>query len=90
MMGGEARLFLGLELSDEARLALNSVRRELQTAGVCGKFHEFSNYHLTLAFLGNTPISLIPALKYLMNSVPSSPFDLTLSSLGTFKNGSIL
>ena len=85
-----ARLFLGLELSDEARRALDSVRRELQSAGAIGKFHAPSLYHLTLAFLGETPVSLIPSIERIMNSVPSAPFDLTLSSLGTFKNGSIL
>lgn len=85
-----ARLFLGLELSDEARRALDSVRRALETAGAVGKFHAPSLYHLTLAFLGETPVSLIPSLERIMNGVPSAPFDLTLSSLGTFKNGSIL
>jgi len=85
-----ARLFLGLELSGEARNALDSVRRELQSAGSIGKFHSASLYHLTLVFLGNTPVSLIPSIERIMNRVPAAPFDLTLSSLGTFKNGSIL
>ena len=85
-----ARLFLGLELTDEARRALDSVRRDLQAAGVAGKFHAPSLYHLTLAFLGETPVSLIPSIERIMNGVPARPFKLTLSSLGTFKNGSIL
>lgn len=85
-----ARLFLGLELNDEARRALDAARRELQSAGAIGKFHSASLYHLTLVFLGNTPVSLIPAIKRIMRYVPAAPFELTLSSLGTFKNGSIL
>lgn len=85
-----ARLFLGLELNNEARQALTSVRRALETAGAVGKFHSPALYHLTLAFLGNTPAEQIPVLQRLMDSIPQVPFTLTLSSLGTFKNGSIL
>lgn len=85
-----ARLFLGLELSDEARQALTSVRRELEGADVIGRFHPPALYHLTLAFLGETPVSLIPSIRRIMNGTPAAAFDLTLSSLGTFKNGSIL
>jgi len=90
MNADTARLFLGLELNDEARRALDGVRRDLQSAGMAGKFHPAPLYHLTLAFLGNTPVSLIPSLERIMNRVPAAPFDLTLSSLGTFRNGSIL
>lgn len=90
MSADTARLFLGLELNDEARRALDGVRRDLQSAGMTGKFHSAPLYHLTLAFLGNTPLSLIPSLERLMNRVPADPFELTLSSLGTFRNGTIL
>ena len=89
-MAETARLFLGLELSDEARRALDSVRRELQNAGAIGKFHAPALYHLTLAFLGNTPVEAISPIRRLMDEIPSAPFELTLSQLGTFKNGSIL
>ena len=90
MTADTARLFLGLELNDEAMRALDETRRELQSAGVTGKFHPAPLYHLTLVFLGNLPSEAVPAIKQIMNSVPAAPFDLTLSSLGTFKNGSIL
>lgn len=85
-----ARLFLGLELNDEARCTLDGVRRALQESGVVGKFHAPSLYHLTLCFLGNTPVHSIPMLKQLMDGIPASPFSLTLSALGTFKGGTIL
>ena len=85
-----ARLFLGLELNDEARRALDDVRRSLQTAGVAGKFHDSALYHLTLVFLGNLPLEAIPLIEQCMNSIPAAPFELTLSGLGAFKNGSIL
>ena len=90
MSADTARLFIGLELSDEARAALGGVREALQEKGVAGKFHDASLYHLTLCFLGNLPIADIPWLQRVMDSVPAAPFSLTLSSLGTFKGGSIL
>lgn len=90
MIADTARLFLGLELNDEARLALNDVRKTLIEQGVPGKFHGAGLYHLTLCFLGSTPVHQIPSLAHLMNSLPCRPFALTLSGLGTFKNGSIL
>lgn len=90
MTADTVRLFLGLELSGEGRLALNETRRTLENAGVIGKFHASSLYHLTLVFLGNLPPEAVPAIEQIMNSVPAAPFDLTLSDLGTFKNGSIL
>lgn len=90
MRADTARLFLGLELSGEARRALDSVRIHLLRSGMAGKFHDSSLYHLTLVFLGNTPLGAVPGLKQLMDSIPAAPFDLTLSQPGAFKNGSIL
>lgn len=90
MMGETARLFLGLELNDEARDALHSARKEMEALGAMGKFHAPALYHLTLVFLGSTPSEKIPLIKRLMDGVPSEPFTLTLAAPGTFKNGSIL
>ena len=90
MNADTARLFLGLELNNDTRRALDGVRRELQSAGIIGKFHAASLYHLTLVFLGSTPVSLLPTIERIMSRVPAAPFELTLSGLGTFKNGSIL
>ena len=95
-MNDPARLFLGLELTDETRHALSAVRDALLSgpppgaAPFAGKFHAPSLYHLTLAFLGMRPAADADLLRDIMDSVPCAPFPLTLSSLGTFKNGSIL
>ena len=85
-----ARLFIGLELNDEARRSLARVCCALDESGVIGKFHRPEMYHLTLCFLGNTLVDSIPHIQRILNSVSAAPFDLTLASLGTFKNGSIL
>ncbi len=90
MTAETARLFLGIELSGEARAALDGVRASYAEQGVQGKFHRPEMYHLTLCFLGSTPKDDIPRICRLMDAVPSAPFTLTLSAPGTFKNGSIL
>lgn len=90
MNADSARLFLGLELDDESRRALSRVCDDMIAHRLRGKFYTPDRFHLTLCFLGNTPVSRIPELQSVMDSVPCAPFSLTLSDLGTFKNGSIL
>ncbi len=85
-----ARLFLGLELNDEARRALTGVRRCLEGKEVRGKLYDAPLYHLTLCFLGATPRPQIARIASLMDATPAEPFRLTLGRLNTFKNGSIL
>jgi 2'-5' RNA ligase len=86
---GEARLFIGIALSDAARSALETVRRALlRTAG--GKLCHPSLYHITLCFLGDTPRRAIPHLCALMDRLAFEPFDLTLGELGAFRNGAVL
>ncbi len=85
-----ARLFLGLELDDRARNALSCVRSELEERGLRGRLHAPALYHLTLSFLGSTPLERIGEIQKIMDSTPCAPFSLTLSAMGTFKNGSIL
>ena len=89
MMADTARLFLGLEISPEARDALTHVRHTLEAHHVQGKLYNAPLYHLTLCFLGNTPKSAIPLISSLMDSLDAEPFSLTLHGTGSFK-GSIL
>jgi len=85
-----ARLFLGLELNDNSRRVLSLACDDMTAQNLRGKFYTPDRFHLTLCFLGNTPTARIPELQKVMDSVPCSPFSLTLSDLGTFKNGTIL
>lgn len=80
-----ARLFVGLEISDEARRALTGVRKELEAGGARGKLYDASLYHLTLCFLGGRPRTDIDRLCALMDSLDQEPFALTLNGVGSFK-----
>jgi len=90
MAADTARLFFGLELTDDARSALSGVKEALEKQPLRAKLHAPSLYHLTLCFLGSIPRSQIPPLCALLDAIPSAPFTLTLSDMGTFKNGTIL
>lgn len=90
MTGDHARLFLGIELNEDARRTLDGARRSFEAQGVVGRFHDAALYHLTLCFLGETPRSDIPRIEHVMEDVHAQPFELTLSAPGTFKDGRIL
>lgn len=87
---GTARLFLGLEPSGSVRKALSDVRGELERQELRAKLYDPALYHLTLCFLGSTPTDRIDEICRIMDGISCEPFRLTLSALGTFKNGSIL
>lgn len=88
-MTDDARLFVGLELSEAARAAMDAYRRKLASV-VSGKLTPSSLYHLTLCFLGRTPREGIRELSGVFDRMDKQPFALALGKLGTFKKGSIL
>ena len=88
-MAGEARLFVGLELNDAARTALDAVRRELlKTAS--GSLSTPDLYHLTLCFLGETPRRAIAHLAATLDRVIFEPFELHFDELGSFREKAVL
>lgn len=81
------RPFFGLAVSDEARQVLAALVPPRSTPGAGAfKWVDPSLYHLTLAFLGNTPSSALPRLHELGQRVAAgaAPFTLTLSQPGSF------
>lgn len=81
------RLFFGLELPDFVRNYLFAEGKRWQESG---KMHREDMLHLTLCFLGNVEAGRIGELKEMMADKGDTPFRLTLSNLGTFKDGTIL
>ena len=82
MGNGEIRLFAAV-LPDEAAVgALACAARELRADSVRGNFVVPDNYHVTLAFIGETEraTEAIEALR----AVESDAFTLTLAQVGKF------
>ena len=85
----QIRAFVAIELPEEARRGLASLRRELER-----KEHGFVKWvdpqgiHLTLKFLGNIPSKRIPEITQALEKVAgaTAPFHLEISGLGAFPN----
>ena len=83
------RLFFGVELSDEARAAVRAAAEKMRLEK--GKLTDADNYHVTLAFLGQTDESAVPELMRLGALCWRAPFELTLSgNIDSFKGGSVI
>jgi 2'-5' RNA ligase len=78
------RLFYALWPDDDTRDALVKLQ-----VHVTGKRSRPENLHLTLAFLGEQPLSLLPALESLMHKLPSEPIALVIDKFGYFRRAEI-
>lgn len=84
------RAFIAIDLSDEAKAVLADVSGTLasQTTEGVVKWVEPQRMHLTLRFLGNTPLDKLDELAAALDEVAQShaPFKLNLDALGCFPN----
>lgn len=78
------RLFFALWPDDATASAL----RQLQT-GMHGRLTAYSNLHITLVFLGQQPVSLLPDLKDILAHLPRSEITLRLDHVGYFRRNRI-
>ena len=78
------RLFIALEIPAAARRLL--ARDAEIFRGLCprGRFVPPENYHLTLAFLGETDPARLPSAEEALEGCPSSPLLLTAGEPGRF------
>lgn len=84
------RLFLAIELSQEIRRTLLEFGRELgqMAPGGTVRWVRPENIHLTLRFLGDTPVESLESIIEGMDrvAVEFSTFELALGKLGCFPN----
>lgn len=78
------RLFYALWPDDATRTELMQIQTNFH-----GRMTRYENLHITLAFLGEQPATLLPALKEILNQLPKSPMALTLDRLGYFPRNRI-
>ncbi len=85
------RTFIAIELPQPVRQALGEVSRELAAQVPKGsvRWVQPDRMHLTVRFLGETAVSLLPQLANNLNAVTQThdAFTLQLSHLGCFPNG---
>lgn len=80
------RLFIGIDLPEELRLAIYQFQSELRQLGVRGSWKVPKNLHITLEFLGELePHTILPLQKALVKvAAHHLPFSLSIGGLGVF------
>ena len=84
------RAFIAIELSNAARAVLTEVNEALaqQAPRQAVRWVNPERMHLTLRFLGDTPVEKVADLKTVLDDAAKhvEPFVMTLDSLGCFPN----
>lgn len=78
------RLFYALWPDDATRTSLMQLQ-----SGLHGRLIPYSNLHITLAFLGQQPASVLPLLKGILSELPASPMMLNLDRVSYFNKNRI-
>ena len=79
------RIFVGLRPTESFRDALHEVQSRLSAAGVTARYLEPSNFHMTLAFIGEWPENIARVLPAV-----DRPFSLRLSGVGLFPEAKVI
>lgn len=78
------RLFFALWPDDTTRAALQQLQVPLR-----GRIIPYGNLHLTLAFLGLQPATLVDIAKDILSHLGSPPISLTLDRMGYFSRNHV-
>ena len=81
------RLFIAVLLSDDVKIALQKLQDQIKSQVYKGSFTRPENFHLTLAFLGETPESRVAVLHRIIQEINFLPFEITFNRTGFFKHG---
>lgn len=88
------RVFIGLELGEEANEALATLQNDLKPYVERGRFTRKENFHLTLWFVGETDSAQVGLINHAIEDVAMhfGPFEIELGALNAFqkKNRKIL
>jgi len=78
------RLFIAVNFCEQTKNEILQIQEKLRSLSQRGNFSRPENFHLTLAFLGETPEEKIPAILSLINSVKIQPFNIYFNHTGCF------
>jgi 2'-5' RNA ligase len=83
------RLFIGIGFNQEVKNQLASISENLRKYTEKGNFTRMENFHLTLAFLGDTEPMMIMAIQKAMDNTAAlfSPFQIEMGNIGSFARG---
>jgi len=78
------RLFIAVNFCEEIKARLWELREQLRSQAIKGSFTRPENFHLTLAFLGETPEEKLKQLFRIMEEIRSPSFDIIFNRVGCF------
>ena len=78
------RVFIAIDLSSDMKKALVSTLHDLKKQGVTGNYVPMQNFHVTLAFIGET--SDTDKIKDILNELPPERSRLSFSEFGNFQD----
>lgn len=78
------RLFIAIEFDEQTKANILHVQRQLATLGQ-GRFTHRENLHLTLAFLGEVPLSRVAAIRRAMDRTAVEALTLVFDHTGRFR-----
>lgn len=83
------RLFIAVDISDEARGALEAALAPLRAGHPEGRWVPSANWHVTLKFLGATYPRLVEGVRATLADVAAAhaPLESALEGIGTFPTG---
>lgn len=86
------RLFYALLFDEPTMEKISAIQAQVKKAAAKGSFTARDNLHLTLAFVGEQPEEMLPALRGALDFLPLPPMVLEFDRLGKFskRNGDII
>ncbi len=82
---GRVRCFVSVDIEEGGVVEkIIRIQNDLQNVGARFKLVEPNNLHLTLAFIGEIPPSLVDAVKKALNEIKYNSFEVTFKGLGAF------
>ena len=80
------RLFIAVLLNDGEKIALQKLQEEIKSQAQNGSYTRLENFHLTLAFLGETPENRVAVLHRIIHNITITPFKVKFNCTGCFKH----
>ena len=78
------RLFVAVNFSEEVKSRILEVQEQLRSKSSRGNFTRLENFHLTMAFLGETPEEKLAILLRIIEELGTAPFDVIFNRTGCF------
>jgi RNA 2',3'-cyclic 3'-phosphodiesterase len=85
--GGPWRLFVAVPLEDGVRAALAAALDPVRRRATGGRWQDPATWHLTLRFLGDTPLDFLPGIEDAVRATGARqpPFGVALGHAGSFE-----